>query len=131
MGAIVAILKDLTSSDLADQVCTDSDVSELDNKKTTSLAKAAEAVASETNKIAAATEEFNEAVALINTINEAGSINGGGSRDHCSRGNGDRRADRCCDHYSNRNSDDPQSKPVNNPGHKRVRVDELGSANNH
>jgi len=69
--AIVAILKDLTSSDLADQVCTDSDVSELDNKKTTSLAKAAEAVATETNKIAAATEEFNEAVALINTINEA------------------------------------------------------------
>merc|ERR1712013_759910 len=67
----VAIVKDLTSSDLADQVCTDSDVSELDNKKTTSLAKAAEAVATETNKIAAATEEFNEAVALINTINEA------------------------------------------------------------
>merc|ERR1719192_2339439 len=69
--AIVAILKDLTSSDLADQTCTDSDVSELDNKKTTSLAKAAEAVATETNKMAAATEEFNEAVALINTINEA------------------------------------------------------------
>ena len=69
--AIVAILKDLTSNDLADQTCTDSDVSELDNKKTTSLAKAAEAVATETNKIAAATEEFNEAVALINTINEA------------------------------------------------------------
>merc|ERR1712107_368489 len=69
--AIVAILKALTSSDLTDQVCTDSDVSELDNKKTTSLAKAAEAVATETNKIAAATQEFNEAVALINTINEA------------------------------------------------------------
>merc|ERR1719474_1452770 len=69
--AIVAILTDLTSSDLADQVCTDSDVSELDNKKTTSLAKAAEAVATETNKIAAATEDFNDAVALINTINEA------------------------------------------------------------
>merc|ERR1712172_143729 len=68
--AIVAILKDLTVADL-DPACSSSDVSELSTKKESASSKAAEVVATQTNKIASATESYNEAVATINTVNEA------------------------------------------------------------
>merc|ERR1712172_106339 len=68
--AIVAILKDLTAADL-DPACSSSDVSELSTKKESASSKAAEVVATQTNKIASATESYNEAVATINTVNEA------------------------------------------------------------
>merc|ERR1712172_337747 len=68
--AIVAILKALTVADL-DPACSSSDVSELSTKKESASSKAAEVVATQTNKIASATESYNEAVATINTVNEA------------------------------------------------------------
>ena len=68
--AIVAILKALTVNDL-DPACSQSDVSELETKKTSASSKAAEVVATQTNKISAATEEYNKAVATINSVNEA------------------------------------------------------------
>jgi len=68
--AIVAILKALTVADL-DPACSTSDVSELETKKDSASSKAAEVVATQTNKISAATEEYNKAVATINTVNEA------------------------------------------------------------
>merc|ERR1719237_1947069 len=68
--AIVAILKPLTATDLSPS-CDANDVSELKTAKDSASSKAAEVVATQTNKIAKATEEFNAAVALISTINEA------------------------------------------------------------
>ena len=68
--AIVAILTDLNANNL-DPACSQDDVDELETKKTSASSKAAEVVATQTNKIAAATEEFNAAVALISSINEA------------------------------------------------------------
>ena len=68
--AIVAILKALKVTDL-DPACSSSDVSELSTKKESASSKAAEVVATQTNKIASATESYNEAVATINTVNEA------------------------------------------------------------
>ena len=68
--AIVAILKDTKASDL-DPSCSQNDVSELTTKKDSATSKAAEVVATQTNKIAAATAEYNKAVATINTINDA------------------------------------------------------------
>merc|ERR1712037_753543 len=67
---IVAILKALTAGDLSPS-CSQNDVSELETAKESASSKAAEVVATQTNKIAKATEEFNAAVALISTINEA------------------------------------------------------------
>merc|ERR1719291_640226 len=68
--AIVAILKSLTATDL-NPSCSTSDVADLESAKESAASKAAEVVATQTNKIAKATEEFNAAVALINTVNEA------------------------------------------------------------
>ena len=68
--AIVAILKALTVADL-DPACSRSDVSELETKKDSAKSKAAEVVATQTNKISAATEDYNKAVATINSVNEA------------------------------------------------------------
>ena len=68
--AIVAILTVLEANNL-DPACSQDDVDELETKKTSASSKAAEVVATQTNKIAAATEEFNAAVALISSINEA------------------------------------------------------------
>merc|ERR1712172_180725 len=68
--AIVAILKALKVTDL-DPACSSSDVNELSTKKESASSKAAEVVATQTNKIASATESYNEAVATINTVNEA------------------------------------------------------------
>jgi len=68
--AIVAILKSLTATDL-NPSCSTSDVADLQSAKESAASKAAEVVATQTNKIAKATEEFNAAVALINTVNEA------------------------------------------------------------
>merc|ERR1711978_487101 len=68
--AIVAILKSLTATDL-NPSCSTSDVADLESAKESAASKAAEVVATQTNKIAKATEEFNAAVALINAVNEA------------------------------------------------------------
>ena len=68
--AIVAILKALTVADL-DPACSRSDVSELETKQDSAKSKAAEVVATQTNKISAATEDYNKAVATINSVNEA------------------------------------------------------------
>merc|ERR1712203_930789 len=68
--AIVAILKSLTATDL-NPSCSTSDVADLESAKESAASKAAEVVATQTNKIAKATEEFNAAVALISSINEA------------------------------------------------------------
>merc|ERR1719291_492904 len=68
--AIVAILKSLTATDL-NPSCSTSDIADLQSAKESAASKAAEVVATQTNKIAKATEEFNAAVALINTVNEA------------------------------------------------------------
>jgi hypothetical protein len=68
--AIVAILKSVTASDLSPS-CDANDVAALETKKSSASSKAAEVVATQTNKIAKATEEFNAAVALISTINDA------------------------------------------------------------
>ena len=68
--AIVKILDALTASDL-NPSCDASAVEELNSKKESASSKAAEVVATQTNKIAKATEEFNAAVALILTINVA------------------------------------------------------------
>merc|ERR1712226_285908 len=68
--AIVAILTVLEANNL-DPACSQDDVDELETKKTSASSKAAEVVATQTNKIAAATEEFNAAVASISSINEA------------------------------------------------------------
>merc|ERR1712172_270684 len=62
--AIVAILKALKVTDL-DPACSSSDVSELSTKKESASSKAAEVVATQTNKIASATESYNEAVATV------------------------------------------------------------------
>ena len=69
--AIVAILQDPTTASGLNPSCSANDVAELETAKESASSKAAEVVATQTNKIAKATEEFNAAVALISTINEA------------------------------------------------------------
>merc|ERR1719193_477599 len=66
--AIVAILESLTSNDLS-PACSSSDVSELNSAKDAAKTNADAVVTTQTNLIATKTEEYNEAVREINSLN--------------------------------------------------------------
>merc|ERR1719175_114644 len=78
--AIVAILTTLTKDNLS-PACSSSDVSELTSAKDAAKAKADEVVTTQTNLISKKTDELNDLVSEINSLNQQIAAAGGTTKD--------------------------------------------------
>merc|ERR1719391_1681744 len=78
--AIVAILTTLTKDNLS-PACSSSDVSELNSAKDAAKAKADEVVTTQTNLISKKTDELNDLVSEINSLNQQIAAAGGTTKD--------------------------------------------------